>query len=65
MRPTHSRQKSPHMNSVTWIGGRIRAPFLVDDPTAFRPDLILWLDATRDQLLVADVLEPAAPGCRR
>lgn len=49
------------MKSPIWIGGRIRAPFLVDEPVAFRPDLILWLDASRDQLLVADVLEADAP----
>ena len=44
-----------------WVGGRIRAPFRVEEGGGFRPDLILWLDAPRDQLMVADVVEPDTP----
>ena len=48
-------------NPSLWIGCRVRAPFLVEEPTPFRPDLILWLDASRDYLLIAEVLEPGSP----
>src|SRR5438876_2514503 len=43
---------------VVWIGGRIRSTFVVKQPSPFRPDLVLWLNVTRDQLLAADVIEP-------
>lgn len=49
------------MKSNIWVGGRILGPFLVEEPTAFRPDLVLWFDATRNRALAANVLAPDAP----
>lgn len=50
------------MKPLVWIGGRFPAPFSIEAPTPARPDVVVWLDATHDQLLVLDLAEPDPSG---
>jgi len=41
-----------------WVLGRRPAPFVVDQPQAFRPDLLVLLDAGVDRMIALEVMEP-------
>ncbi len=44
-----------------WVGGRLRAPFVVEQPELRRPDVMIWLDLARDFILDLQVIEASEP----
>lgn len=44
-----------------WAVGRRAAPFVVEQPTPFRPDLLVVYDRRRDHVVAFEPLEPGAP----
>lgn len=49
------------MKPREWIGGRFQAPFYVEKGGPFRPELVLWMDATEGLILGSRVVHPSEP----
>ncbi|HTO89962.1 MAG TPA: plasmid pRiA4b ORF-3 family protein [Candidatus Sulfotelmatobacter sp.] len=49
------------MKSITWIGGRVRSLVGEREAAGALLDIVLWFDATRDVILIAEIVFPKAP----
>jgi len=44
-------RRAERMRAGEWVGGRFSAPYYVDEGDPYRPDIVLWIDATNDLIV--------------
>ncbi|MFH0903365.1 MAG: SEC-C metal-binding domain-containing protein, partial [Pseudomonadota bacterium] len=49
------------MTTTEWVGGRIAAPLFVEDKGGYQPDVVVWMDATRDLVVGLEMVHPSEP----
>jgi hypothetical protein len=57
-RRSRSRPRPNVSRTTDWALGQRPAPFIVEQPQPYRPDLLLLMDAGADQMVAIDVAEP-------
>jgi len=60
-RPRSSRKKPGLRVADEWIGGRASMPAYVMEEGGFRPEIVLWLDATNDRIVGSELGKPGQP----
>ncbi len=55
------RRSRPGDSETEWIGGRVVSPFYVTEGTPYRPELILWLEAPEDLVVLFRLIDPQEP----
>jgi hypothetical protein len=59
---TQSKGKKSGLRAVEeWVGGTVTMPNYVMEETPYRPEIVLWLDATNDLIVGSDLFEPGVP----
>ena len=57
-RPSHGPSRRRHRGGDEWIGGRLPAPFYVEDrDEPYRPHLVLWMDS-HELVVGQELIEP-------
>ena len=49
------------MSTTEWVGGRLPAPMFIEEKGGYQPDIILWMDATRDLIVGSNIVHPSEP----
>lgn len=58
----NSGARQPRLRVVEeWVGGRRLMPSYIMEDKPYRPELVIWLDATNNLILASEALEPGAP----
>jgi hypothetical protein len=57
-RRSRSRRRPNVLTTTDWALGQRPAPFIVEQPGPYRPDLLLLMDAGADQVVAIEVAEP-------
>ncbi len=59
------KRKAPDLAQASepreWVGGRVKLPIYIAEPTPYRPDMVLWLELPSGQVVFAKMIDPADP----